>query len=81
MNKVATPITVHGLRHTFTAARLQSLDGGYPVSAWTVACELEHRRVTLIERVYAHLLRECSAARTEGVSYRPAKRGHLEVVA
>ncbi len=78
---IATPITVHGLRHTFTAARLQSLDGGHPVSAWTVACELGHRRVTLIERVYGHLLRDRSAARTEGVSYRPPKRGHLEVVA
>ncbi len=78
---ITTPVTVHGLRHTFTAARLQSLDGGHPVSAWTVACELGHRNVTLIERVYGHLLRDHSAARTEGVSYRPAKRGHLEVVA
>ncbi len=79
--EITAPITVHGLRHTFTAARLQSLDGGHPVSAWTVACELGHRNVTLIERVYGHLLRDRSAARTEGVSYRPAKRGHLEVVA
>ncbi len=79
--EITTPVTVHGLRHTFTAARLQSLDGGHPVSAWTVACELGHRNVTLIERVYGHLLRDRSAARTEGVSYRPARRGHLEVVA
>ena len=40
-----------------------------------------HSRVMLIERVYGHLLRDRSAARTEKVSYRPAKRGHLEVVA
>ncbi len=79
--EITTPVTVHGLRHTFTAARLQSLDGGHPVSAWTVACELGHRNVTLIERVYGHLLRDRSAARTEGVSYRPGKRGYLEVVA
>jgi integrase len=79
--EITTPVTVHGLRHTFTAARLQSLDGGHPVSAWTVACELGHRNVTLIERVYGHLLRDRSAARTEGVSYRSGKRGHLEVVA
>ena len=46
-----------------------------------MACELGHRNVTLIERVYGHLLRDRSVARTEGVSYRPAKRVHLEVVA
>jgi len=60
----------HALRHTYTAARLQTLDRGAPVSVYTVARELGHGGTTMVERVYGHLgeLRH----RSEVVEYRPA---------
>ncbi|HYO46923.1 MAG TPA: tyrosine-type recombinase/integrase [Gemmatimonadota bacterium] len=42
-------------RHTYTAARLQTLDRGEPVSVWTVSRELGHASTERIERVYGHL--------------------------
>ena len=42
-------------RHTYCAARLQTLDRGHPVSLWTVAKELGHGGTSLVERVYGHL--------------------------
>ena len=45
----------HGLRHTYCAARLQTLDHGAPVSVWTVARELGHSSTELVERIYGHL--------------------------
>ncbi len=42
-------------RHTYTAARLQTLDQGAPVSVYTVRKELGHGSTAMVERVYAHL--------------------------
>ena len=44
-------ITPKQFRHTYTAARLQTLDQGGPVSAYTVAKELGHGSVAMVERV------------------------------
>lgn len=55
-------------RHTYCAARLQTLDQGAPVSVFTVANELGHGGDTLVRRVYGHLghVRH----RSESVEYR-----------
>lgn len=55
-------------RHTYCAARLQTLDRGAPVSVYTVAKELGHGGEALIKKVYGHLgvLRH----RTEVVEFR-----------
>jgi len=42
-------------RHTYCAARLQTLDGAAPVSPYTVARELGHGSVAMVEQVYSHL--------------------------
>jgi integrase len=42
-------------RHTYTAARLQTLDEGAPVSVYTVAKELGHGGEAMVRRVYGHL--------------------------
>jgi len=42
-------------RHTYAAARLQTLDQGAPVSAYTVAKELGHGGESMVRRVYGHL--------------------------
>lgn len=42
-------------RHTYTAARLQTLDHGEPVSSFTVERELGHGGDKLIRRIYGHL--------------------------
>lgn len=42
-------------RHTFCAARLQTLDHGAPVSPYTVAKELGHGGEAMVRRVYGHL--------------------------
>jgi len=42
-------------RHTYCAARLQTLDHGAPISPFTVARELGHGGTSLVERVYGHL--------------------------
>ena len=42
-------------RHTYTAARLQTLDHGAPVSVYTVSRELGHTSPAMVERTYAHL--------------------------
>ncbi len=48
-------IRAKALRHSYCAARLQSLDRGAPVSAFTVAREMGHGGLRLVERVYGHL--------------------------
>jgi integrase len=62
LNKVAVrvgwnrgEITTKMFRHTYCAARLQTLDRGYPVSEFTVGKELGHGGATLVRRVYGHL--------------------------
>lgn len=55
-------------RHTYCAARLQTLDNGAPVAEYTVARELGHGGTQLIRRVYGHLGRV--RHRAEAVEYR-----------
>lgn len=42
-------------RHTYCAARLQTLDQGVPVSPFTVGREMGHGGTRLVERIYGHL--------------------------
>lgn len=42
-------------RHTYCAARLQTLDRGAPVPLYTVSRELGHASQTMVQRVYSHL--------------------------
>lgn len=42
-------------RHTYTAARLQTLDNRHPVSLYTVSRELGHSSTRTTERIYSHL--------------------------
>ena len=42
-------------RHTYCAARLQTLDRGAPISIYTVARELGHGSDEMVKRIYAHL--------------------------
>jgi len=42
-------------RHTYCAARLQTLDAGAPVSTYTVAREMGHGGEAMVRRVYGHL--------------------------
>jgi integrase len=42
-------------RHSYCAARLQTLDQGAPVSEYTVARELGHGGDSMVKRVYGHL--------------------------
>ncbi len=42
-------------RHSYCAARLQTLDQGAPVSPYTVARELGHGGDSMVKRVYGHL--------------------------
>jgi integrase len=51
----AGEIRSKALRHTYCAARLQTLDGGAPVSIYTVSRELGHTSPAMVQRVYAHL--------------------------
>jgi integrase len=55
-------------RHTYCAARLQTLDGGAPVSVYTVSRELGHTSLAMVSRVYAHL--GSIRHRSEAVEYR-----------
>ena len=57
-------VTPYTLRHTYCAARLQTLDAGAPVSPYTVGRELGHGGDALVKRVYGHLgtVRHRSAA-------------------
>ncbi len=42
-------------RHTYCAARLQTIDHGAPVSPYTVAKEMGHGGETMVRKVYGHL--------------------------
>ncbi len=55
-------------RHTYCAARLQTLDQGAPVSIYTVARELGHGGDSMVKRVYGHL--GTVRHRAEAVEYR-----------
>ena len=49
-------VTPHVLRHTYGSVRIQTLDRGEPVALFTVARELGHSGVQLLEERYGHLL-------------------------
>lgn len=51
----ASDIHLHALRHTYCAARLQTLDNGHPISEFTVGRELGHGGTQLVKRIYGHL--------------------------
>jgi integrase len=51
----AGDLRLYQFRHTYCAARLQTLDGDAPVSPYTVGRELGHGGASLVNRVYAHL--------------------------
>lgn len=55
-------------RHTYCAARLQTLDRGHPISLYTVAKEMGHGGDGLVKRVYGHL--GAVRHRSEVVEYR-----------
>ena len=55
-------------RHTYCAARLQTLDAGAPIARYTVMRELGHSSPAMIDRVYGHLGRV--RHRSEVVEYR-----------
>ena len=55
-------------RHTYTAARLQTLDHGAPISLYTVTRELGHGSEDMVRRVYSHL--GTFRHRSEMVEYR-----------
>lgn len=48
-------VTPHVFRHTYAATRMQTLDGGAPVSPYTVMRELGHRSLQQILDTYGHL--------------------------
>lgn len=60
-------------RHTYCSARLQTLDGGAPISLYTVSRELGHSSQAMVQQVYSHL--GAIRHRAEAVEYpRPALR-------
>ena len=64
----ASELRTKAFRHTYCAARLQTLDQGAPVSTYTVARELGHESEAMVRRVYAHL--GTIRHRSEVVEYR-----------
>jgi integrase len=65
----AGSVRLHQLRHTYTAARIQTLDRGAPVALYTVARELGHKSQAMIEKRYGHV-HDRATDRTEDVSFR-----------
>jgi integrase len=61
-------VRTKAFRHTYCAARLQTLDGGAPVSPFTVSRELGHGSRAMVEDVYSH--RGTIRHRSEVVEYR-----------
>jgi integrase len=55
-------------RHTYCAARLQTLDHGSPIPQYTVERELGHRSSKMVTQIYGHLGR--IRHRSEHVEYR-----------
>jgi integrase len=63
-------IRLHGLRHSYTAARIQTLDRGAPIAMYSVARELGHRSTEMIERRYGHLHDRAVLGGSDVVEYR-----------
>lgn len=59
------------LRHSYCAARLQTLDAGHPISPYTVAREMGHTDLKMVLRIYAHL----GEIRCRGDAVRYSRRG------
>ena len=68
--EIGKHVTHHVLRHTYTAARLQTVDAGEPVALYTVARELGHSGTKQIERTYGHVLER--RVRLSEVRFEPA---------
>lgn len=66
--KIEKHVTLHTLRHTYAADRIQTTDRGAPVSPYTVMHELGHSSLQLIEDTYGHLNR--NAHRRSVVEFR-----------
>ena len=64
----ADEIRTKVFRHTHISARLQTVDNGAPVAAWTVAREVGHSSTAMIEKTYGHLGQ--ARHRAEVVEYR-----------
>ena len=64
----AGEVRAKAFRHTFCSARLQTLDGGQPVSPFTVAVEMGHGGIAMVKNVYGHL--GTIRHRSEFVEYR-----------
>ena len=73
----AGEVRTKALRHTYCAARLQTLESGAPVSPFTVSRELGHGSRTMIEDVYVHL--GTMRHRSDVVEYRLEQ--HADVLA
>lgn len=52
---IVPPLRSKMLRHTYTTARVQNTDQGKAISLWTVAQELGHASIKMLQEVYAHL--------------------------
>jgi integrase len=65
-------VTAKMFRHTYCAARLQTLDNGAPVSPFTVARELGHGGDSMVKAVYGHL--GTVRHRSDVVEYRPPQQ-------
>jgi integrase len=76
---IARKVTWHTFRHTYTAARMQTLDHGQPVSPYTVMRELGHSSLKQIEETYGHL--QQTRLRRPVVEYREVKVLTLGVTA
>lgn len=63
-------VRLHMLRHTYTAARIQTLDRGAPVALYTVAREIGHRSPNMIEDRYGHLHDRTELGGKEVVEFR-----------
>jgi integrase len=48
-------IRAKAARHSYCAARLQTVEHGYPVAPFTVSRELGHTSTAMVERIYSHL--------------------------
>ena len=64
----ADEIRTKVFRHTYISTRLQTVDHGAPVAAWTVAREVGHSSTAMIEKTYGHLGQ--ARHRAETVEYR-----------
>src|SRR5207237_18390 len=71
-------VTCYTCRHTYTAARLQTLDNGAPVSPFSVGRELGHGGDALVRKVYGHLGQ--TRHRAAAVEYRVEQHAALKYV-